>query len=228
MEAIPPDGPNENWSARRRHRLSRFMARQDFIAHRDELIAEGFSPSQIKNWVRSGRLVTIIRSVFAYGRDIETRSALWRAALLAAGPGSALTGRSACEALGLVRTWPGMPAVVEVASPAGQARRFRGMSPNLRNTTVSVVRRNFEPGDVLTLEGISTVKPALALIDFAGDASRRAVWFAFLEACRLFHFGPEDARFLSARMSNRAGAGKMRPLVDRLERSTSDSSREPG
>ncbi len=196
------------------------MVRRDGVAHREELVAQGFSSSQIKNWVRSGRLITVFRSVFAFGRDLENRNALWRAALLVAGPGSALTGRSACEALGLVKRWPAMPFVVQVASPAGQARQFRGLSPALRKTSISVVRRNLHSGDFMTVEGIRTVKPALSLIDFAGDGSDRDLWFAFKEASRLFRFGPEDVEHFSARMRHRNGAAKMRPLLALLERAS--------
>ncbi len=98
MEPNHPVVPYENASAGRLKELRQFMVRRDGVAHREELVAQGFSSSQIKNWVRSGRLITVFRSVFAFGRDLENRNALWRAALLVAGPGSALTGRSACEA----------------------------------------------------------------------------------------------------------------------------------
>lgn len=208
----------EDSATDRREHLHRFMVMHQFTAHRSELIAEGFSSSQVKNWVRSGRLITLFRSVFTYGRDVETREWLWRAAVLAAGPGSALVGRSACEALGIARPRGDIPRVVDVGSPTGQARRFKGLTPALRGTEIRVVRREFEPGDIMTVDGVRTVKAAFALIGFAGEASERELYFAFLEASRLLMIGPEDAGLLLARMFHRQGARKLRPLLTLWDR----------
>ena len=193
--------------------LYRFMAERDFVAAKDELIANGFSDSRIKNWVRSGRLITIVRSVYSYGRDVRDLNAVWRAGLLAAGPGSALTGRSACESLDIVKAKPGLPRVVEVGSPTGQARQFKGLSPALRNTVVKVVRRGFESGDLQISNGLVIARAAVALTDFAANASAREVRFAFLEACRLKHFGEPDLQYCYAHLAHRRGARKLRPFL---------------
>ncbi len=190
-----------------------FMAGREFVASREELIANGFSDSRIKNWVRGGRLITIVRSVYSYGLDVRDSNAVWRAGLLVAGPGSALTGRSACESLDLVRAKQGLPGVVEVGSPSGQARQFKGLSPALRNTVIKVGRRDFEPGDLRIANGLVVARAALALTDFAANASPREVRFAFLEACRLRHFAEPDLQYCYARLAHRRGARKLRPFL---------------
>jgi hypothetical protein len=194
--------------------LYRFMAPREFVASRQELITAGFRPTRIDSWLRHGRLVKIVRSVYAYGRDIETPRAVNRAALLASGPGSALIGRSACEAWGLVETRSALPRLVEVGSDQGQARTFTGLSPALRSTTIKVASRSFQPEDIRNLNGLSVERAALALAEFAANASDPAVRFAFLEACRLRHFGKADLEYCFARLFNRRGVRKLRPYLN--------------
>ena len=200
-------------SAERLRHLYRFMAIRHFVAGRSELKRAGFSATWIDSWLRTGRLIRLFRSVYAYGREVETRASVWRGALLVAGPDSALTGRTGCEAWGMVRPRPGIPVEVEVGSPTGQAKRLRGWSPALARTTVKVVKRNFEPDGVRIRDGLQLATPPLALIDFAAGASERQVRFAFLEACRLKLLSRRDLNFCFTRLAGRRGAKKLRPLL---------------
>lgn len=202
--------------------LHRFMATRWFVASRAELLGHGFSGSRIKNWYQRGRLVKVMHGVYSLGRDVETREATWRAALLVAGSGSVLTGRSACEQWGLIKTRTPIPRSIEVATQSGKARTHRGRSPALRNTRVEVVRRTFDSGDIRTKGGIPLLRPALALVDFAVDASDRELRFAFLEACRLQLFNENDLKYCFNRLAGRSGARKLRPLLAlaRARRST--------
>jgi len=157
--------------------------------------------------------VLVIRGVYAFGRDIETRESAWRAALLAAGPGSALTGRSACELWGIVQTRRKLPGWIVVAVTRGERRSLRGRSPALRQTTISVVRRQLEPGDLRTKDGLPLVRPGFALIDLAAFGTEREVLFAFLEACRLKLFDERELGYCYRRLLGRRGAEKLRPLL---------------
>jgi len=197
----------------RLRRLYRFMSTRRFVAHRNELIGLGYSGQQIDGWIRSGRLFKVLRSVYSFGRDVETREAAWRAAILVAGEGSALIGRSACEAWGMVRHRDGIPALVEVGSPFGQARRFSGVSPALRRTEVRVYRRHFKAGDIRRTKGLTLACPVLALIDFAANATGRDVRFAFLEACRLRLFQKRDLEYCHLMLACKSGASRLRPLL---------------
>jgi hypothetical protein len=193
--------------------LYRFMAPRDFVASRRELTAAGFSPTRIENWVKSGRLVRIARGVYSYGRDVETVGAARRAALLVAGPGSALVGRSACELLRIVTPKAGIPNLIEVGSPHGQARQFRGCSPAFRYATIKVVRRRFEPIDLRMNGGIQVARAAMALSDLAARGRDREVRFAFLEACRLGLFEKQDLEYCLSRLFHRRGSAKLRPYL---------------
>lgn len=189
------------------------MSRHHFVAHRDELTALGFLRGQIDSWIRNGRLIRVLRGVYVYGRDVESNSAAWRAATLAAGSGAVLTGRSACEKWGMVREPLGLPKVIDVASPTGQTRNLRGQSPAFRRTVVRIVRRCFSPDETRERDGVALVSPALALVEFAARATEKELRFAFLEACRLRLFGKTDLEYCHRKVSNRNGAAKLRPLL---------------
>lgn len=195
----------------RLRRLYAFMSRRQFVAHRTELTDNGFGWRQIDSWIRNGRLIRVLRSVYAYGRDVESRDSVWRAAILAAGDGSALIGRSACEKWGMVRPPEGLPTLVEVGTPTGKSRSLPGISPALRVTVVRVVRRCFLPGDVQMKDGILLANPALALIDLAAGGTVRDVRFAFLEGCRLKLIGLKEVEYCHRRLLGRRGATKLRP-----------------
>lgn len=189
------------------------MSRRDFVASREELVAVGFSRSQIKNWVRGGRLITVLKSVYSYGRDVESVQALRRAALLASGRDSALTARSACEAWGLTKSFSDYPRLIQTGSPKGQTREYSCLSPLTRGSKVHVSKRTFTSGDLTTHGGLTLVRPALALLDIAAYCSDRDVRFAFLEACRLKLFTEIDLSYCGSRFQRRRGAGRIRPLL---------------
>lgn len=193
--------------------LYRFMAARSFVADRGELTSAGFPSTQIDSWLRTGRLIKILFSVYAYGRDVDGRLAALRAALLASGPGSALIGRSACEQWGLIRAEDGIPRLVEVGSPIGQTRKLRGLSPSLRRMTILVSKRRFSQNETRLKDGLILVRPALALIGFAAKATEREIRFSFLEACRLGLFTQRDLEYCYRAMEGRRGAKKLRPYL---------------
>lgn len=193
--------------------LYRFMSSRLFVASLAELNSVGFTYSRIKNWYQRGRLVKVMRGVYSLGRDIETTDAAFRAALLFAGPGAALTGVSACQKWGLVGFRDGIPPYIEVARASGESKRQRGSSPAMRKTMVNLIQRRFRKDELRTKDGLVLVRPALALIDFAVRASAREVRFAFLEACRLRLFDEQDLTYCFKAMAGRRGAKKLRPYL---------------
>lgn len=194
-------------------RLYRFMAARDFVASRQELVEAGFEQTRIDNWLRSGRLIKTLRSVYSYGRDVESPAAIHRTALLAAGPGAALVGRSACEALEIVKPRPSPLRTIQIGKPIGQAQVFKGRSPALRNTRFRVSRRDLGPEDLLRVGGLMVARAAYALVDFSTEASERQIRFAFLEACRLGLFERSDLEYCHVRLFHRRGVAKLRPLL---------------
>lgn len=198
---------------RGRGQLRDYMAQQYWVASRIELLALGFVSETIDSWLEAERLVPLLQGVYCYGRDVETIESTWKAALLAAGPGSVLAGRSACELWGLVRTDRAIPKRIQVASPKKKSIRFTGRSAALSQTRVQVVRRTFEEGECPRRQGLDVTSAPRALIDYAVEAQPVALKFAFLEACRLGHFHRRDVAYCFRRVSGRRGARKLSPLL---------------
>lgn len=190
-----------------------FMAPRHFVAGREELTSAGFSASRVDNWIRNGRLIGVLRSVYSYGRDIETRPAALRAALLAAGEGSVLTGQSSCELWGMIKARPGLPFRIHVGSPNGQARILRGLSPALRDTRVKVIVREFERDDISERDALVMTNPILALTEYALDAPSNGIRFAFLEGCRLNLVNGQTIEDYYPKIEGRRGAKKLRPYL---------------
>lgn len=195
--------------------LRQFMAPRDSVAGRWELLHNGFDEARIDGWLRNGRLVQVLNGVYSFGRDVDTRPSVLRAALIAAGPGSLITGRSACEEWGLVDFAEAMiPTQVQIAVTVGQRRSLFGTSPAMVNTRIQIVRRDFQVSEILARRGLPVVNPALSLIDLAAGTSERELRFAYLEACRLKRFDLRDVNYCFDRMVGRRGAAILRPLLE--------------
>ena len=189
------------------------MREQWFVAGRSQLIESGFQSSQITSWRRSGRLVPVLQGVYSYGRDIETREAAWKAALVFGGGGSALMGVSACEAWGIVRSTQRIPQRIEVGRPSRKPASPVGVSPALKGTRFRFCSRQLLATDVVSRNGLEVVTPSLALIDLAETASEKEVRFAFLEACRLRLVGSSEVDFCFRRAVGRRGATTFKSLL---------------
>lgn len=194
-------------------RIRRYMSSRRWVAHRAELVALGVREKRIDDLVRSQRLTPVLPGVYAFGRDIETKEAAYRAALLAAGPGSVLSGRSACELWGLVASPAGIPRRITVASPRQKAVTVSSRSKALAQTRVRVTHRSLDPDELRRRHGLDVTSPARSLIDFAAEATPRQLRFAFLEACRLGLFNRRDVAYCYRRIVGRRGARRLRPLL---------------
>jgi very-short-patch-repair endonuclease len=105
--------------------IARVANRQGGVVSRAQLLARGVTPRAIQRRTESGRLRVIHRGVYAVGHDaIPIRGRLC-AALLAAGPGAALSHSTAAHVLALL---PSMPPFVEVTT----TRQRRANRPALR------------------------------------------------------------------------------------------------
>jgi hypothetical protein len=209
MERSRQPGP----FTRRAEELRRFAAERHFVTGRSELLERGFPLTTIRSWGDNERLTRLFHGVYSYGRDVETREAAWRAALLAGGPGSALTARSALEVWGAIEPRDPIPRLIFVATEVDRGAEHYGKSAALTQTKVKVVRRTLEAEDIRERSGLRVVRAAFALIDFAATASEREVRSAYLELCRLELFDRKDLAYCFRRMAGRRGVSKLRPLL---------------
>jgi very-short-patch-repair endonuclease len=119
-----------------------------------ELVSLGYSPTEISDRVKQGRLKKLTRGVYQIGPGPLPQMGRFRAALLAAGPGAAVFGRSAAALHG-VR--PDGRSTVDVVTP--QRRR------NREDVNCHCVPLSDE--DVTEVDGLKTTTLARTLLDLA-------------------------------------------------------------
>jgi Protein of unknown function (DUF559)/Transcriptional regulator, AbiEi antitoxin len=129
---------------------------QHGVVARAQLLECGLTDSGIARWVRARRLHRLHRGVYALGHRMLTIEGRWMAAVLAAGPGAALSHASAAAA------WDLRPSagVIDVSMPtrAGRDRR-RGLRIHRRAA--------LRPADVTVRRGIPVTTPARTIVDLA-------------------------------------------------------------
>lgn len=146
-------------------------AQHGVVAH-DQLLDLGIGRGAIRHRVETGRLHRLHPRVYAIGHTVLTARGHYVAAVLACGPGSALSHRSAAAHRELRRC---ARSSVDVTTTT--RRRPRG-GIDVHHT------RPLHPEDVTLVEGIPTTSVARTLLDLAEVASFTHLGYAFEEAER--------------------------------------------
>ena len=137
----------------RKARVARGAAKQWGNVTRAQLRSVGFSTREIDGMVRRGEIHRRHRGVYAWGHVSPAPEAKWAAALLAAGPGSALSHTAALAADGLV-----VPrGVTEVTAPTQR----RG------DETLRIHVSRLEEADVRVVRGLRVTTIPRTLHDMA-------------------------------------------------------------
>jgi hypothetical protein len=127
-----------------------------------QLLRRGLSPDEIKGLVGRGHLQPIHLGVYAVGHRVLGRAGWWHAAVLAGGPRTVLSHRSAAQALGLL--WP-IEIDVEITRP----RTFRAR-PGIRAHSAAL-----RADEIGWIEGIPMTSPFRTVLDIAGLGERSVV-----------------------------------------------------
>lgn len=139
--------------------ISTLAAAQHGVLARRQLLAEGVGTDAIKRRVRARRLVRIYQGVYAAGHSELTLYGQWMAAVLACGPGAALSHRAAAALWCLRpawRDWLEVSSLKDVAVPGILTHRVRTM-------------------EVTTHRGIRVTTVARTLTDVADVANPRVL-----------------------------------------------------
>jgi very-short-patch-repair endonuclease len=133
------------------------------VVTRAQLVELGFSDGDVDRRVRAGRLHRVHRGVYAVGHRVLRVEGRWRAAVLAAGDGAALSHATAAAA------WELRPAgggAIHVTVPGHAGRRRR---PGLR------IHRSItlDATDVTTHQGIPITTPTRTIVDLARTLKHR-------------------------------------------------------
>ena len=143
------------------------------------------------------------RGVYAVGRPELTREGRFNAAVLACGPGAALSHSSAAALWGIR---PGPRGLLEVSIPNDSGVR----PPDLRVHR----RRALTTGDVTQHRNIPVTTPVCTLIDLASRLSPYELEAAVNQADAHGLVDPEELRAALDRVT-RPGAAKLRKVLDR-------------
>lgn len=184
--------------------IAALAARQHGVVSRAQLLDAGVTGRAVERRLESGHLVRIHRGVYAVGHAQLRREGRWLAAVLAAGPGAALSHRSAAALHGIRES----DGAVDVTT----TRRVVTRGVVLHRTTA------LAPGDLTTLRGIPVTTLARTLVDLAGTLSAEQLGKLLRETDRA---GRLDAAALRAALADgRGGAGPraLQAALDEHER----------
>jgi very-short-patch-repair endonuclease len=170
-------------------RAAAIAARQHGVVSRRQLVDAGFAARSIAHRVEKGRLIRLHRGVYAVGHRPPSPHARAMAAVLACGPGTVLSHRSAAALWDLIR-WD---RPIEVT--ARNARRHQGILVHRSRTLTRA--------DVTRHYGIPVTTPARTLEDLA----------RLLDPASLTR-AVNDARIRNLVSRDHAGAGPTRSVFE--------------
>jgi very-short-patch-repair endonuclease len=189
------------------------VRRQQGVVTHAQLTSLGVGRRTINRWLGSGRLRAVHRDVYAYGPRPLTKRGKWLAAVLAMGPGSFLSHRSAAALWGLAGDRP----KVDVNAPRG-----RQVRPG-RASGIKVHRCKFDPGEVTTREGIPVSTVARTLFDLAERSKPYELKSAWDEASRLKLLRVPEVGAVYERGRGRRARTRIRPFLLAEQRHIEDS-----
>lgn len=186
---------------------------------RAQLRALGISKQQVSTWIASGHLHPVHDAVYAVGHRALPAGGHQLAAVLAGGPGAALSHASAAGHLGL-RT--SRASVVDVMVPRSGERARNGIRfhrPKIFGTE-----------DVRVVDGIPTTTVARTLVDLAGVVRFEPLELAVEQAERLGVLDVKAIADVLARISRPRGVRNLRRCLgpERLDGSLTASRLERG
>ena len=175
---------------------------QHGVVAREQLAALGFQPSAVDRRVAAGRLHVIHRGVYAVGHPVLGRDGRWLAAVLACGPGAALSHRSAAELHGFRSA---DAARIDVVVPRGRPQRHAGIAAH-RPTRLA-------PDEVTEIRHIPVTAAERTLIDLAAVVTRRHLERACDDAERARTVDWSRVVELIERQPSRLGARRLRRVL---------------
>jgi Protein of unknown function (DUF559)/Transcriptional regulator, AbiEi antitoxin len=152
--------------------LAALATRQYGVVARHQLLALGLGRGAIDSRLRSGRLHTVHRGVYAVGHRRLSRRGIWLAAVLACGDGAMLSHQSAAALWGLIDP---LPPPVDVTGMRGRPGR-----PGIR-----LHRATVHPRERSVRHGIPVTCVVRTLLDMAAATAERRLRRAYEEADRL-------------------------------------------
>jgi hypothetical protein len=180
--------------------------RQHGVIARRQLVELGMPTTMIDVRLRAGRFVLLHRGVYALGHAQLRPEGRWCDAVLAVGPGAALSHRHAGALWGLVDP-PAGPIHVSLPGHPGRARR--------RNVVVH--RPDLPLDEVTEHRGVSVTTVGRTLLDLAAVVRSRDLELAVRRAARARVFDRRDLESLAERHPRHRGRRAVASLLAAIE-----------
>lgn len=181
-------------------KIAWIAGKQHGLITRRQLLAAGISPDGIKRRLAKGLLLAVHRGVYRVGHAAPSVEATYLAAVLACGPGSALSGRAAAHVQRLVRS---APPQAEVTSRT--ERRVEGI--------LTRRCRRLDRRDVVRMSNIPMTSVPRTLVDLAAVLDAEALAIAVHQAGILYGTKPHHVEAALARKPNATGAAVLRAVL---------------
>jgi Transcriptional regulator, AbiEi antitoxin/Protein of unknown function (DUF559) len=177
---------------------------QHGVVSREQLLGLGLTSKAIKHRVRSGRLHPVFRGVYAVGRAQLSQEGHWIAAVLACGPGAALSHRSAAALWGFGEEHRDY---IDVSVRRASEARLRG---------VRCHRRPSLPGpDITERLRIPVTNPVRTFLDLAMVTGPKTVERAVNEADKLDVIDADVLRRALDAYPGQPGVCPLRRILDK-------------
>lgn len=212
----PKSGARDDLSAHRLRsasewdrEIARIADEQHGLVSLGQLEGMGMSRSTADKRVEAGRLHRLHEGVFSVGYSLLTREGRFMAAVLACGPDSVLSHRSAADLWGLRED---RRARIDVTAPGRRGRTLKGIDAHRHGSLL--------PADRTRVNGVPCTSVARVMLDMAAVVPvwelRKAV--AEAEVLRILDKGA--VRRLIKRSRGRRGVARLRVLLDELDPDT--------
>jgi hypothetical protein len=194
--------PSRGAAAAIDHAIAALGAKQHGNVTRQQLLGLGLSSGAIENRLKAGRLHRVYPGVYGVGKPPVTPLERASAAVLACGPGAALSHRSAMTLWGFLKRWE-RPLHVTVLGD----RRPRGIEVH-RSTALT--RR-----DLTKQLGIRVTSPARTLLDAAPSLADKTLKRAVNDARLSTYLHLPDLADVIERFPRHVGAKRLSAVLSR-------------
>lgn len=182
--------------------VAELARKQHGVVSHAQLLAVGVTQRSIERRLQSGRLHRVHRGVYRVGHTADALLVREAAAVLACGPGTVLSHRSAGAIWGIIDRWEGDIDVTVVGRDCGR-------KPGIRHRRVD----RLAAADLDARSSLPVTSPARTLLDLASVLDRAALRRAVNEALVARLVCEDDLWRVLSRCRGRRGGPQLRRLL---------------
>jgi very-short-patch-repair endonuclease len=189
----------------RDRKIAAVAKRQHGVIALRQLLALGVGAALVRRWVANGRLHPIHRGVYAVGHPVVAPKGRLLAAVLACGPATFISHRTAAQLWGLLDD---SRAVIDVVAAANRRSR-KGIAFHRV--------RQLHPDDCAEIDHIPVTSVARTLLDIAPVIPVRRLTYALEQAEKEALFDMVAIEAVMGRCHGHNGLGRLRQAITEIE-----------